>query len=1134
VAVTKLLVANRGEIAVRIMSSAAALGIPAVAVYPADDAACAHVTQASEAVRLDGTGAAAYLDGGQLVRAAARAGCDAVHPGYGFLSENAGFAARCAQAGLTFVGPAPEVLELLGDKSRARAHAAQLGIPVLPGTAGPTSLAEARAFLAGLGPGGAVMVKALAGGGGRGIRPVLRAEDLAEAFARARSEAENSFADGSLYVERLARQARHIEVQLLGDGTGAVTALGDRDCSIQRRRQKLVEIAPAPNLDAAVRDRLVRAATRLAESLAYRGLATAEFLVSDGEIAFLEVNPRIQVEHTVTEEVTGVDLVETALRIAAGATLAELGLTTPPQPRGTAIQLRVNTETVGPDGSVRPAAGTLTQFRPPGGRGVRIDSHGYPGYPVSPRYDSLLAKVVVSDPRADLPRVAARAAHALAGFTVAGLPVNLALLRALIDRPELRAGAADTQFVDEHLDELLQAAGRYEAEADAGAAGTAPGAAAGTAPGAAGTAAGAAAGSAPGAAGTAPGAAAGTAPGAAGVAAPAEVAAPAGTIAVRSPLAGVVVEVSAAPGDAVAAGGAVVVLEAMKMEHVVAAPRSGVLRDILVKAGDSVTEDAPVAFVEEGDDVAVTAGDAAGLDPDRIRPDLAEAVQRHRTGLDEGRPDAAERRHAAGRRTARENIAALCDPGTFTEYGALTIAAQRRRRSLDDLIARTPADGLITGTGRVGGRPCAVMAYDYTVLAGTQGIQNHRKTDRLLELAGRQRLPVVIFAEGGGGRPGDTDTYAVAQLDVPTFRLAAELSGQVPMVAVVSGYCFAGNAALAGSCDVIIATEGSSLGMGGPAMIEGGGLGVVAPGDVGPMPAQVANGVVDVLVPDDDAAVDAARRYLSYFAVPAFTGPAFTGPASTGPASTGPAAGWESPDQRRLRHLVPENRLRSYDIRPVLETLADTGSLLELRAGFGAGIVTALARIEGRPAGLIANNPRHLGGAIDGDAADKATRFLTICQAHRLPVVSLCDTPGFMVGPDTERTAAVRRFSEMFVAGARLTVPLCMVVLRKGYGLGAMAMAGGDFKAPLLTVSWPTGEFGGMGLEGGVRLGYRAELDAIADPSARRARYEELVAQAYERGKGLSMAAAFEIDDVIDPADTRAALVRALATAAAG
>ncbi|MFD2399822.1 carboxyl transferase domain-containing protein [Prauserella oleivorans] len=571
-------------------------------------------------------------------------------------------------------------------------------------------------------------------------------------------------------------------------------------------------------------------------------------------------------------------------------------------------------------------------------------------------------------------------------------------------------------------------------------------------------------------------------------------------------------EIDVEPGDVVAAGAPVLVLESMKMEHVVSAPVSGVVREIPVKAGDTVRADAAVAFLEEDPEAGETAENVVTHDPDHVRPDLAEALERHRIGLDEGRPEAVARRHEAGRRTARENIAALCDPGTFTEYGALAIAAQRQRRSLEDLIARTPADGLVTGTARVGGSPCAVMSYDYTVLAGTQGIQNHRKTDRLFELAARRRLPLVIFAEGGGGRPGDTDTSAVAQLDVPTFRLAAELAGKVPMVAVVSGYCFAGNAALAGSCDVIIATEGSSLGMGGPAMIEGGGLGTVAPEDVGPMPVQVANGVVDVLVADDAEAVATTRRYLSYF--------------------TGATTDWECADQRLLRHLVPENRLRAYDVRPVIETLVDTGSLLELRAGFGVGIITALARLEGRPVGLIANNPRHLGGAIDGDAADKAARFLTLCQAHGLPVVSLCDTPGFMVGPDAERTATVRRFGAMFVAGARLTTPLCTVVLRKGYGLGAMAMAGGDLKAPVITVSWPTGEFGGMGLEGGVRLGYRKELEAIADPEARHARYQELVAQAYERGKGLSTAAAFEIDDVIDPADTRAVLTRTLEVAA--
>ena len=594
--------------------------------------------------------------------------------------------------------------------------------------------------------------------------------------------------------------------------------------------------------------------------------------------------------------------------------------------------------------------------------------------------------------------------------------------------------------------------------------------------------------------------------------APAE--APPGTGAALSTTHGVVVAIEVAEGDVVPAGAELVVLEAMKMQHVVHAGAAGRVDAVAVKVGDTVAAGVPVAFLAPVDDVDAPAQDATATDLDHVRADLAESLGRHETGLDAGRPDPTRRRHEAGRRTARENVDDLLDPDSFVEYGALTIAAQRARRSVDDLVARTPADGLITGTGTVGGLAVAVMSYDYTVLAGTQGVHNHAKTDRLFTLAARERLPVVIFAEGGGGRPGDTDTSAVAQLDVPTFRLLAELRGVVPTLAVVSGYCFAGNAALAGSCEVIIATEGSSLGMGGPAMIEGGGLGTVAPGDVGPMDVQWANGVVDVLVPDDPAAVAAARRYLSYVA-----------------PSGGRTTAGEHADPRALRHLVPENRLRAYAIRPVLDALFDTGSVLELRGGFGAGIVTALARLDGRAVGVLANNPEHLGGAIDGDAADKATAFLDLCRAHRLPVVSLCDTPGFMVGPDAERTATVRRFSAMFVAGARLTAPLCTVVLRKGYGLGAMAMAGGDLKAPALTVAWPTGEFGGMGLEGAVRLGYRKELDAIDDPDARRERYDELVATYYERGKALSVATVFEIDDVIDPADTRVLLSRALGRA---
>jgi acetyl-CoA carboxylase carboxyltransferase component len=586
---------------------------------------------------------------------------------------------------------------------------------------------------------------------------------------------------------------------------------------------------------------------------------------------------------------------------------------------------------------------------------------------------------------------------------------------------------------------------------------------------------------------------------------------PPGSVAVSAPLHGVVVETPVRPGEPVRAGSPLLVVEAMKMEHVVPAPCTGVVSEMAVRAGDEVTKGVVVAVLEDTGEEHTDEESTAEVDLDRIRPDLAESRDRHRVGLDEGRPDAVDARRRAGRRTARESVAELCDSGSFVEYGALTVAAQRRRRSLAELIERTPADGLVAGIGTVEGARCVVLAYDYTVLAGTQGLQNHNKLDRMLRLARRHDLPVVIFAEGGGGRPGDTDTAAVSSLDVPTFRLMAGLSGTVPLVGVVSGYCFAGNAVLAGCCDVIIATEDANLGMGGPAMIEGGGLGSVAADDIGPMSVQEPNGVVDLVVSDDAAAARAARGYLAYF---------------TGSRDPGECA-----DQRIMRHLVPEDRVRGYDILPVIHTLADVDSVLELRPSFGTGIVTALARIEGRPVGVLANNPRHLGGAIDSAAADKASRFLQLCNTFGLPVVSLCDTPGFMVGVDSERTATVRHFSRMFVVGANLDVPLCTVVLRKGYGLGAMAMSAGGLKASTVTVAWPTGEFGGMNLEGAVRLAYRKELGEIEEGEAREARYAELVAEMYERGKALSTAAVFEVDDVIDPADTRAVIAQTLEAA---
>ncbi len=572
----------------------------------------------------------------------------------------------------------------------------------------------------------------------------------------------------------------------------------------------------------------------------------------------------------------------------------------------------------------------------------------------------------------------------------------------------------------------------------------------------------------------------------------------------RAPFAGTVVALPHGSDAPVRAGAAVVVLEAMKMEHELTADADAIVRELAVAVGETVEEGQLLATLEPraADGAAPAALEQPAPDAlDGERADLRAVHERHALGLDAARPDAVAGRHRRGKRTARENVEDLLDAGSFVEYGPLLFAAQERRRSREELIRRTPADGLVGGVGEVDGRACVVASYDYTVLAGTQGMRNHLKKDRLFDLAARRRLPVVLFAEGGGGRPGDVDMPIVAGLDCRAFQLFASLSGLVPLVGIAAGYCFAGNAALLGCCDVVIATEDSSIGMGGPAMIEGGGLGVYEPGDVGPIDVQHANGVVDLRAADEAEAVSLARRYLAYFGEPRAPGVLADAPA--------------------LRELVPEQRKRVYDVRAVVRALFDEGSTLELRTGFGAGMVTTLARLEGRPLGVVANDPAHLGGAIDADAADKAARFLQLCDAFELPVLFLCDTPGFMVGPAAERTATVRHFARMFLTGANLTVPTGTIVLRKGYGLGAQAMAGGGFKAPLFTVAWPTSEFGAMGLEGAVRLGMRRELEQIADERERDAAFEQMVAAAYERGRGLNMAAYGEIDDVIDPADSR-------------
>ena len=1054
----RVLIANRGEIAIRIARAAADLGIQSVAVHSQDDLGSLHVKAADEAVALSGSGAKAYLDIDAIVAAAVGAGCDALHPGYGFLSENAALARACAAAGVTFVGPSPEVLEVFGDKAKARALAQAQGVPLLAGT-GAIDAAQAHVFFA---DHGAMMLKAVAGGGGRGMRAVRHAEEIDAAHAACAREAEGAFGDGRVYAERLIEHARHIEVQIAGDGMRAF-AVGDRDCSIQRRHQKIVEIAPA-TLTRAQRGELSHAAEKLTQAVNYRTLGTVEFLLDTerGDFAFIETNARLQVEHTITEEVTGVDLVVAQFRLAAGQSLAEVGLfAEPPVTRGYAVQARVNLETMDAEGRTLPSGGLLSAYEPPSGPGVRVDGYGYAGYLTSPNYDSLLAKVIG---RGDtLAAAAGRTARALAEFRIEGAETNIGLLRAILGHPAVQAGETDTDWLGHHAQTLV-------AEA------------AGLAPRGFGEA------------------------GAAAKAVAFETLE--GAVAISAPLQATVGVIEVAVGDLVAAGQPVAVLEAMKMEHLVHAHASGRVVKIAAAKGETLLKGAPILFLEPAEVAADTAADEAQTDLDFIRPDLAELNDRLAFTLDANRPEAVAKRRRTNHRTARENIEDLVDPGSFIEYGALAIAAQRRRRTVEDLIANTPADGLIAGIGTVNGAlfpperaRTAALSYDFTVLAGTQGHFNHKKTDRLMGVIADQKLPVVWYAEGGGGRPGDTDTPGVAGLDVTTFGKFAELSGEVPKIAIVAGRCFAGNAAVAGLCEIIIGTRDSNLGMGGPAMIEGGGLGVFKPGDIGPSDVQWANGVLDVLVEDEAQATATAKKALGFF--------------------QGRLAEWTAPDQRLLRRAIPENRLRVYDIRAVIEGIADTGSFLELRGGYAPGLVTGLVRIEGRPMALIANDPRHLGGAIDAEAADKGARHLQLADAFDLPVLSLCDTPGFMVGPDSEAQGSVRRMSSLFIAGAKLGVPLFTVVLRKGYGLGAQAMAGGGFHSPVFIVSWPTGEFGGMGLEGAVRLGYSKELAAETDPAAQKALFERLVANMYARGKATSMAAALEIDAVIDPVDTR-------------
>jgi acetyl/propionyl-CoA carboxylase alpha subunit/acetyl-CoA carboxylase carboxyltransferase component len=1103
-----LLIANRGEIAIRIARAAADMGLKTVAVCSEDDTSNLHTRVADEVFQLEGKGARAYLDGEAVIAAAKATGCDAIHPGYGFLSEQATFAQQCAEEGITFVGPSVEHLGLFGDKARARIAAIEADVPVLKGIDGAVTIDEARTFMESLGEGASVIIKAIAGGGGRGTSAVTDPAELKTVYERCQREAKAAFGVADVYVEEFVTRARHVEIQILGDVDGNIVHLGERECSIQRRNQKVLEVAPAPGLSEQLRRNIIDAAVRFAKKESYSNLGTFEFLVdetSQGEhpFVFIEANARLQVEHTVTEEVTGVDLVQAQIRLAAGKLLTELGLDDPDiaVPRGYAIQARVNMETIKENGAVRPASGTFAVYEAPNGPGVRTDGFGYTGYKTSTAFDSLLAKVITHTPTDDFSVAVNRTIRALSEFRLEGVSTNVPFLQNILSHDEFVNGDVHTRWVDEHLVELAAAPQKTvkrfvqidQSEGTANNSGLA-------------------------------GAQVDTSDPLAlfnhdakvkaeqsqedEMLETVEMSGPDGSIGMSSPIQGTIVTIDVSVDDEVRAGQALAVVEAMKMEHVIAADRDGIVREITMVAGDVVREGYPIVFIEEAE---VTGGETTAreeLDPDFIRPDLEEMYMRHAYTLDENRPEAVAKRYARGYRMPRENIDELMDPGSFKEYWPLIVARQHRRHDMDTLRRDTPADGLLAGTGTINGdlfdeerARAMVVHYDYTVLAGTQGGRNHYKQDRMFELANRFRMPLILFGEGGGGRPGDDAIGPGVAFDTHTFTQFSKLSGLVPLITVINGRTFAGNTALVACCDVIIATEGTTVAMGGPAMIEGGGLGIYTPEEIGPMSFQVPNGVVDILVKDEKEAVQVAKKYLSYF--------------------QGIIKEWEAQDQRPLRHVIPENRLRLYDMRGIINILADKDSVLEIREKFGIGVITSFIRVEGRPMGVIANNPHHLAGAIDSDGADKGARFIQLCDAFDIPVLSLMDCPGMMVGPDVERTALVRHCVRMFNAGANLTTPLFGVVVRKAYGLGVQAMCGASSRVGFFTIAWPTAEFAGMNIEGAVKLGYRKELAAIEDPEERKKEFELRVERSYEAAKAVNAGTGGGLDDVIDPADTR-------------
>lgn len=1064
----RILVANRGEVAIRIIRAARQLGKETVAVFAKDDRASLHASYADQALELPLSGAAAYLDAQALVDLASTSGCDAIHPGYGFLSENADFARLCAGRNIRFIGPRPETLDLFGSKVRALALARSLGVPVMPGTSTPTSLEDARAFAK---EHGAIMLKALSGGGGRGMRAVRTLDEVDEAFERCRSEAQQAFGNGELYVEKLLHDARHIEVQIIGDGSGQVVHLWERDCTVQRRHQKLIEIAPSPILPQPLRLRLLEAAQTLASHAAYENIGTFEFLVSDDEFWFMEANPRLQVEHTVTEEITGVDLVQTQIHIASGHSLADLGLQSPPPANGFAVQARVNLEELADDGSPTPKAGLLRVFAPPSGPGVRVDTYGYAGYQSSHRYDSLIAKVIARGK--DFPSAISTLSQALSEFQIADVPTNTPLLRAVLQHPAFIEGHYSTSFTLNHMAELQASL------ADQTQRGPMPGAPAAQADTSA----------------------THTSTGLPDDYAPED--------AVASPMEGMVVSVDINPGDEVTAGDLLFVIEAMKMEQTVRAPHDGVVRALAVSPGDVIKENSILAIIEstgvrraEGRP-AVSASVFTDED-EGWGAEVSEISLRLEMARQMGGADKVEKQKAKVKLTAWERVEALVDPGSFIEVGALTGFADYDENG--HLLNVKPAN-FIGGTARLDGRKVTIGVDDFTLRASSGDAAIHGKQIFIENYAGQMQLPVVRLLDGasGGGSVKMALEHGFHYVPInPGWDAVVDNMSLVPVVAAAVGPTVGLGAARLAMSHLAIMVKGIGQAFtAGPPVVKGSTGEDLTLEQLGGEDIHAQSGVVERMVSSEEEAFDTIRRFLSYL------------PRNVDELP--PRQICDDPIDRRDDYLlkaIPRNSRKPYDINAILEAIFDQGSLFSY-AEYGGSAVTALARLNGYPVGVLATNPLK-GVTMSVEGAQAVTRLVDLCETFHLPIVSLTDQGGVSIGSAAERRGTIRHGVRAISAIYQARVPQAELILRRIFGVGGAGMVNRHRASP--SWSWPSGTWGSLPSKGGIEAAFSARLNQAQDREQEMERLSQLMEQI---ASPFRTAEKFGVQNMIDPRESR-------------